>query len=140
MQERIRNIPRQILEWWNKFSVKQKTIMASITLAVIVGLVIVVKIMTTPTMVPIRNCANTKEAGQVKELLEGSDINYEVSNDGLNFSVKSEDEANAAILLGENGIPAIQRQIRVRNISFIFRMSWRRIWKSLILWRALPSS
>ncbi len=111
MQERIRNIPRQILEWWNKFSVKQKTIMASITLAVIVGLVIVVKIMTTPTMVPIRNCANTKEAGQVKELLEGSDINYEVSNDGLNFSVKSEDEANAAILLGENGIPASRYEL-----------------------------
>ena len=55
MQERIRNIPQQVLEWWNKFSVKQKTLIASITLAVIVGLVIVVRILTTPTMVPIRN-------------------------------------------------------------------------------------
>ena len=106
MQERIRNIPKQVLEWWNKFSVKQKTLIASITLAVIVALVIVVKIMTTPTLVPIRNCENTKEAAQVKELLVGQNIDYEVSSDGLNFSVKVEDEANAAILLGENGIPA----------------------------------
>lgn len=111
MQERIRNIPKQILEWWNKFSVKQKTIMASITLAVIVALVIVVRVMTTPTMVPIRSCENTKEAGQVKELLDGSDIDFEVSNDGLNFSVKAEDEANAAILLGENGIPASRYEL-----------------------------
>ncbi len=44
MQERIRNIPKQVLEWWNKFSVKQKTLIASITLAVIVALVIVVRI------------------------------------------------------------------------------------------------
>ena len=106
MQERIRNIPQQVLEWWNKFSVKQKTLIASITLAVLVGLVIVVRILTTPTMVPIRNCENTKEASQVKDLLVGEGISYEVSSDGLNFSVKAEDEANAAILLGENGIPA----------------------------------
>ncbi|MEY8392061.1 flagellar M-ring protein FliF C-terminal domain-containing protein [Lachnospiraceae bacterium 45-W7] len=111
MQERIKNIPRQSLEWWNKFSVKQKTVIASITLAVIVALVIVVRILTTPTMVSIRSCEDTKEAAQVKELLEGSGITYEVSNDGLNFSVKAEDEANAAILLGENGIPASRYEL-----------------------------
>ncbi len=88
MQERIRNIPKQVLEWWNKFSVKQKTLIASITLAVIVALVIVVRIMTTPTLVPIRNCENTKEAAQVKELLVGQNIDYEVSSDGLNFLLK----------------------------------------------------
>ncbi len=106
MQERLRNIPKQLLEWWNKFSVKQKTLIASIFLVVIIGLVIVARVLTTPTMVPVRTCENTKEAGQVKQLLEGEGIAYEVSSDGLSFSVKSQDEANAAILLGQNGIPA----------------------------------
>lgn len=106
MQERLRNIPGQLLGWWNKFSVKQKTLIASIALAVIVGLVIVARIVTTPTMVPIRTCEDTKEAGEVKQLLEGENIDYDVSSDGLSFSVKSKDEANAAILLGQNGIPA----------------------------------
>ena len=106
MQERLRNIPKQLLEWWNKFSVKQKTLIASIFLVVIIGLVIVARVLTTPTMVPIRTCENTKEAGEVKQLLEGEGIDYEVSSDGLSFSVKSQDEANAAILLGQNGIPA----------------------------------
>lgn len=111
MQERIRSIPGQVLGWWNKFSVKQKTIIASITVAVIIALAVVVGILTTPTMVPIRSCEDTKEAAKVKELLDGSGIDFEVSNDGLNFSVKSEDEANAAILLGENGIPAARYEL-----------------------------
>lgn len=111
MQERIRSIPGQVLGWWNKFSVKQKTIMASITVVVIIALAVVVGILTTPTMVPIRSCEDTKEAAKVKELLDGSGIDFEVSNDGLNFSVKSEDEANAAILLGENGIPAARYEL-----------------------------
>lgn len=106
MQEKIKEIPKRILEWWNKFSVKQKTLIASIAVAVIIALVIVAKILTTPTMVTVRTCEDTKEAAQVKDLLEGEQIDYEVSNDGLSFSVKAEDEANAAILLGENGIPA----------------------------------
>lgn len=106
MQEKIREVPKRILDWWNKFSVKQKTLIASIAVAVIVGLVIVTKILTTPTMVPIRTCADTKEAGQVQELLKGESIPYEVSDDGLEFQVRSQDRARAAILLGQNGIPA----------------------------------
>lgn len=106
MQERIREVPKRILEWWNKFSVKQKTLIASIAVAVIIGLLIVTKIFTTPTMVSIRKCENTKEAAQVKELLDGEGIVFEVSDDGLEFQVKAADQANAAILLGENGIPA----------------------------------
>ncbi len=106
MQERLRNIPKQFLEWWNKFSVKQKTLIASICVVVIVGLVIVARVLTTPTMVPIRTCENTKEAAEVKQLLDGEGIDFEVSSDGLRFSVKTQDEANAAILLGQNGIPA----------------------------------
>lgn len=106
MQERLRNTPKQILEWWNKFSVKQKTLMASIFLVVIIALAIVAKVLTTPTMVTIRTCEDTKEAGEVKQLLDGEGIKFEVSSDGLSFSVKAQDEANAAILLGQNGIPA----------------------------------
>ena len=111
MQERIREVPKRILEWWNKFSVKQKTLIASIVVIVAIGLVIVTKVLTTPTMVTIRSCENTKEAGQVKELLEGEQIDYEVSDNGLEFKVRSQDRANAAILLGQNGIPATSYDI-----------------------------
>lgn len=104
--DKIKEIPKKVLEWWNKFSVKQKTLIASIAVFVIIGLVIVGKVVTTPTMVTIRECENTKEAGQVKDLLSNEEISYETSDDGLIFKVSSKDQADAAILLGENGIPA----------------------------------
>lgn len=104
--DKIKEIPKKILEWWNKFSVKQKTLIASIAVFVVIGLVVVGMIVTTPTMVTIQECANTQEAAEVKNLLEGEGINYEVSSDGLVFQVAVEDQADAAIALGENGIPA----------------------------------
>ncbi|MEY8515410.1 flagellar M-ring protein FliF C-terminal domain-containing protein [Lachnospiraceae bacterium 29-84] len=106
MQEKIRDIPKRLLEWWNKFSVKQKTLIASIAVVFALAMAFVAKVLTTPTMVPIRSCEDTKEAAQVKELFEGEDIKYEMSSDGLDFRVRSEDRANASILLGQNGIPA----------------------------------
>ncbi len=106
MADRLKELLSKILEWWNKFSAKQKTLIAGIAIAVIIGLAFVVKVLTTPTMITIQNCKDTKEAAQVKELLEGEDIYFEVSDDGLNFQVKTEDRANASILLGQNGIPA----------------------------------
>ncbi len=104
--DKIKEIFQKVLEWWNKFSVKQKTLIASLAVFVVIGLVVVGKIVTTPTMVIIRECENTKEAGEVKDLLDGEGIEFTTSDDGLVFKVSTEDQADAAILLGENGIPA----------------------------------
>lgn len=106
MTEKLKEIPQRILAWWNKFSVKQKTLIASVAVVVVIALAILIKVVMTPTMVVIRTCEDTKEAAEVKNLLDGNDIYFDVSNDGLVFKVKAEDEANAAILLGENGISA----------------------------------
>lgn len=104
--DKIKEILQKVLDWWNKFSVKQKTLIASLAVFVVIGLVVVGKIVTTPTMVIIRECENTKEAGEVKDLLTGEGIDFTTSDDGLIFKVSTEDQADAAILLGENGIPA----------------------------------
>ncbi|MEG0961548.1 MAG: flagellar basal-body MS-ring/collar protein FliF [Lachnospiraceae bacterium] len=106
MADKIKEIPKQVLEWWNKFSAKQKTIIVSIVLAIIVGLFVVVRIITTPIMVTVRQCVDTEESAKVKELLDTEKIAYEVSSDGLRFDVSEKDQANAVIILGENGIPS----------------------------------
>ena len=40
MGERIRELPAQILEFWNRFNSKQKTIIIAVALAVIVTAII----------------------------------------------------------------------------------------------------
>ena len=65
MADRLKELLSKILEWWNKFSAKQKTLIAGIAIAVIIGLAFVVKVLTTPTMITIQNCKDTKEAAHV---------------------------------------------------------------------------
>ena len=96
MQERLQGILNRIKEWWSKFTTKQKALLIS---------VVTVVVMAIPKMVTLINCESTKEAGTVKDLLEGESIAYEVSKDGLTFSVNEKDEATASILLGSNDIP-----------------------------------
>lgn len=105
MPERVQNSLNRIKEWWTKFSIKQKTLLLSITAVIILALVILAVVMNRPNMVTLITCENTKEASQVKELLEGENINAEISSDGLTFSIDKKDESNASILLGSNGIP-----------------------------------
>ena len=105
MPERIKQILDKIKEWWVKFSTKQKMLIISITSVVIIALVILYVVMSKPSMYPIITCEDTTQAASVKELLTGDNIYYEVSDDGLTFSVKTSDQADASILLGSNKIP-----------------------------------
>lgn len=105
MQERIQEVLNRIKEWWGKFSTKQKALLISIAGVVVVAIGILAFVMTRPQMVELIACESTKQASEVKDLLDGESIAYEVSDDGLVFTVKKEDEATAAILLGKNEIP-----------------------------------
>ncbi len=105
MPDNVQKMVNKVKEWWLKFSTKQKTLVISITAVVILALVILSAVMTRPNMVTIISCENTTQSSEVKKLLEGEGIGYEVSDDGLVFQVEQKDEANASILLGSNEIP-----------------------------------
>ncbi len=105
MPERIQEILNRVIAWWKKFNTKQKTLMISITAAVIMALVILVYVMSQPTMVTVSTCEDATQAAKVKDLLDGDGVYLEQSNNGMVFSVKQEDEARARILLGSNDIP-----------------------------------
>ena len=106
MLDRLREIPQRILEWWNKFTSKQKTIIISVTAGVVVALAILVTILTRPQYVVLITCESTKQASTITELLEGESIPYTITDDGLVISVLKENQAQAELLLGANSIPA----------------------------------
>lgn len=106
MPEQVQKILDKIVEWWKKFNTKQKVLVGSIAATLILALVILSVVVSTPTMVTLIECATTAEAGEVKALLDGDGgVPYEMSQDGLVFYVDEKDEATAAILLGTNSIP-----------------------------------
>ncbi len=106
MPDKVKELLNKLLAWWKNFSTKQKTLIVSITAVVIVALVILAVIMSQPTTVRLITCDDATQAASVKDLLDGENISYTVSSDGLTFSVDAADEANAKILLGSNDIPA----------------------------------
>ena len=71
MPERVQNILNRVKEWCQKFSIKQKTLLISITAVIILALVILAVVMNRPNMVTLITCENTKEASEVKNLQIG---------------------------------------------------------------------
>lgn len=106
MTERLRAIPARLLEWWNRFTSKQKTIIICITAGVVIALAILVTVLTRPQYELLANCESTKEASQITELLNGSGITYVVSDDGYQIKVLKDQISDANLLLGANNIPA----------------------------------
>lgn len=111
MGNKIRNIPKRVLEYWNKFSVKQKALIISIGAVVLLTFTILGYALTRPNMVTLITAESTTESAQVKGLLEGDAIPYQISDNGLVISVNKKDLANANILLGSNNIPTDQYSI-----------------------------
>ncbi|MCR5223038.1 MAG: flagellar M-ring protein FliF [Lachnospiraceae bacterium] len=106
LMERLRQIPKKILDWWNKFTAKQKTIIISVTAGVVLALAILITILTRPQYETLITTESTKTASEITALLEGESIEYTVTDDGLVISVRKEDLAKATLLLGANNYPA----------------------------------
>ena len=106
MQEQLQKILGKVLDWWKKFNNKQRVLILSSIGVVLIALVILGMVMSTPTMKPLYICEDYTEAAKIKELLDADGtITYETNDDGLIFSVAAEDEAAACMLLGANEIP-----------------------------------
>jgi len=106
MNERLKRIQERLLAFWGKYNSKQKTIMISITLAVILFVVIMAVALTRPTFVTLITTSSTSESASVTKILTSAGIQYTSSADGMTISVKESDLPAANIELGANSIPA----------------------------------
>lgn len=106
MADKVKQIPARLLEWWNKFTSKQKTIIISVVAGVVVAGAILTTMITRPQYETLIVCETTKEASEIKELLDGDEsIKYTISEDGYTIRVLREDLSDATLLLGANSYP-----------------------------------
>ena len=100
----FRNLPKRLLDWWEKFSKKQKitiVVLSLVTIAAFVGLILFA---TRPEYVTIHTATSAKEAQEVINLLNENDIENKVSEDGMVISINRKDYTTAVLLLGSNSI------------------------------------
>lgn len=106
MSDRTKAIQEKLIQFWKKYDKKQKTMIISITLTVILFVVIMAYILTKPSYVTLIQCETTTETAEVTATLESASIPFETSTDGLTVKVTKEDLSSATIELGANSIPA----------------------------------
>lgn len=104
--DKLKEFGNKILEWWNRFTAKQKTLIIGIVAVVILAIVIIVSMLTKPQYVLLRECESTKEAAEVRDLLDGEELTYEISDDGLVVRILADQLSEANLLLGANNIQA----------------------------------
>ena len=104
---RLRELGNRILEWWNRFTAKQRTLLIVGMAVVIVAVVAVVTTLTKPKYVLLRECETAAEASEVKELLDAEEMKYTVSDDALTFRILSDQQSDARMLLASNNIQAV---------------------------------
>lgn len=99
MQERLKQIWSKIVTFWNKYSKKQKTIVISVTAAVILAIVILAVIVNKVSYAKLVKAEDTKIANQAIELLKEKGIDCKLDDDYVTVLVAEGDLTNAVIAL-----------------------------------------
>ena len=102
--ERLRTILDKLKEWWNRFTTRQKTIIVVAAALAVVLVVLAVNIFNQPHYVFLLSAEDTTQSAQIKSLFDENSINYQISDDALDYRVLESQVSEARLLLGANAI------------------------------------
>ena len=106
MAERVKQIPKQLLELWNKYSSRQRTVIISIACIVVLALALLVFLMQRVEYDVLTIADTTKDAGAVIDLLKGKNMKYKLGSDRVTISVDTKKYSDAVLLLASNDMPS----------------------------------
>ncbi len=105
MVERLKGVLGRLVEFWNRYTSKQKTIIICVIAAVIFALAVMIAVFSRTQYVQLDVFETTADAAEAKRLLEENNIAVRASGtDATVISVDKKKESDAKLLLGENGI------------------------------------
>lgn len=106
MAERLKQIPKQLLEFWKKYTAKQKTILISVVGVIIIAFVILIIITGRVEYGELTITETTEEASKVIDLLKSEGIAYQLGSDKVTVSVDLKRYSDAVLLLASNDMPS----------------------------------
>lgn len=117
MSERLKQFSQRFLEFWNKYTSKQKTIIICVLAAAIFALALLIGIFSRTQYTQLEVFETTADAAEAKKLLEENGISVRASGDNATvISVDKKKLSDAKLLLGENGITSTAKN----DYSFLF--------------------
>ena len=107
MTERLKQIPKQLLAFWNKYTSKQKTIIISVVCVVILALALLIYFAGRTEYAVLTTAENPKDASEVISLLKDDGIAYKLGRDNVTISVDKKKFSDAVLLLASNDMPSM---------------------------------
>lgn len=104
MKERLQQLPKRLLELWNKYTSKQKTIIVSVFSGVVLALAILIVLLSRTKYVTLSTFETTNVATGVVQLLEENGIKYKLLDDNLTVEVDEKRQTDAVVLVAQSDL------------------------------------
>lgn len=106
MADKAKQILKQLLDIWNKYSGKQKTVIISAVCVVVLAFTLLIVLMQRTEYEKLTIADSTKDASNIVKLLKDEGIVYKVDDDDVTIYVEAERQSDALFLLADNDIPS----------------------------------
>lgn len=106
MNEQLKEAQTKIKDFWNKYDKKQKRLLISIVGVVVIAVVIMAVILSTPSYETLIECEDSITAADIADVLTSNDIAYTTENGGLTIQVEEKDVVTATYLIAQEGYSA----------------------------------
>ncbi|MDE6851184.1 MAG: hypothetical protein K2J67_01675 [Lachnospiraceae bacterium] len=104
MQERIKEVPAKFVEFWNKYTGKQKSIIIAVVCVVLLAIGLTAYFVSRPTWVKFEAFSNVDDANAMTNALDDSGIKWKASSDGMTLFVHDKDYTNALYAMSDNNL------------------------------------
>ncbi len=122
MKERLLIYRNQLVDKWNSLSNKQKWLLSSITLFLLISLGLYIYIASRPVYVSLYNQRlSEQEIGTIKQELDSRKVDYHIINNGTGIEVPEKNAQDVIVDLAAKGIPSeagISTQIFTGSSTF----------------------
>lgn len=104
MQERLKEIPARIMEFWKKYSSRQKTIIIAVVCVVLVLIGVAAFFVSRPTYTKFQEFSKLDDANAMSKALDDAGISYRASDDGLTLYVQKGKMTEALYAMSDNNL------------------------------------
>lgn len=104
MAERIKQIPKRLLEIWKNWTKKQKTVIASAVAVFVIAVIILAVVLNQPNYQVLTTCKDYSEMNDVTKLLKENGYNVKVENNSLVVQVPKANLTEAKMLIASEDI------------------------------------
>lgn len=104
MLDRLKKLLNNIIEFWKKLSIKQKSLIISVFVCTLCTIGILTFVLTRKDYKKLVECEDTKQSNEVVDLLKENQIDYKLENDSIVVYVDKKSYDAAQLLLGANDI------------------------------------